>query len=126
MTLASAAEGLAKLLMKPEDHTSEFGDAEVESMKKAIQAWKGNKGLKARVLDEVSHFGKKSVSKFMRKLAEQGALESRHEDAWSSVRNKVMHGNLVAPWSSKEEDEQIIALAELVHVLTRIMAGVNG
>lgn len=126
MTLASTAEGLAKLLMKPEDHASEYKQAEIEGVKEAIQAWKGNKDLKARVLDEVSHVGKKSISKFMRKLEKLGALESRHGDAWDSVRNKVMHGNLVAPWSSKEEDEQIIALGELVHALTRIMAGVNG
>ena len=126
MTLASTAEGLAKLLMKPEDQSCEFTEAEIECMKKAIQARKGNKDLKARVLDEVSHLGKKSIGKFMRDLAKQGVLESKHEAAWSSVRNKVMHGNLVSPWSTDEEDEQIMALGELVHILTRKLAGVNG
>jgi hypothetical protein len=33
-----------------------------------------------------------------------------------------MHSNLIMPWSTKQEDEHSIALAELVHTLTREIA----
>jgi hypothetical protein len=36
-----------------------------------------------------------------------------------------MHGNLVLPWSTQEEDERVIALAEMVHILTREITGVS-
>ena len=41
------------------------------------------------------------------------------------MRNSVMHGNLVLPWSTQEEDERVIALAEMVHILTREITGVS-
>jgi hypothetical protein len=125
MTLASAAEGIAKLLMKPEDEASEFDESDIGGLKKAIQAWQGNSGLKDRALSEVSRLGKKGVGKYLRDLVKRNIVESKHADAWNAVRNKVMHGNLVSPWSTEEEDEQIIALGELVHILTRVLAGAN-
>jgi hypothetical protein len=36
-----------------------------------------------------------------------------------------MHGNLVLPWSTQEEDERVIVLAEMVHILTREITGVS-
>ncbi len=125
MTLASAAEGVCKLLMKPEDQASEFTETDIKSMKKAICLWKGNKALKERTLQEVTRLGRKGAGKFMRDLVKKGVLESKHEAAWNAVRYKVMHGNLINPWSTEEEDQQIIALAELVHTLTRKLAGVS-
>lgn len=125
MTLASAAEGIAKLLMKPDDEVSEFDERDIEDLKKAIQTWQGNSGLKDRALNEVSRLGKKGVGKYLRDLVKQNTVEPKHADAWNAVRNKVMHGNLVSPWSTEEEDEQIIALGELVHILTRVLVGAN-
>ena len=69
--------------------------------------------------------GTTGAGKFMRDLVKKGVLESKHEAAWNAVRYKVMHGNLINPWSTEEEDQQIIALAELVHTLTRKLAGVS-
>jgi hypothetical protein len=125
LTLAGAAEGVAKLLMKPEDRASEFSDDKIESMKEAIRAWKGSKNLKQRVLNDVSRLKDKSVGKFLHDLVKRGVLEAEQETAWKAMRNKVMHGNLVLPWSTADEDAQVIALAELVHDLTRELAGVS-
>jgi hypothetical protein len=125
LTLASAAEALAKMLMRPEDQQAEFPAADLRSIKEAVSAWKGDKQVKSRVLNSISLLGRKSVAAFLRDLVKGGAIELRHEDAWNKVRNNVMHGNLVMPWSSKEEDENIIALAELVHTLTREIAKVS-
>jgi hypothetical protein len=125
LTLASAAEGLAKLLLGSKKQEAEFSAADVEEIKKVISAWKGDKKLKTRVLNSIAYMSEKTVGKFLGGLAKQQVIETRHESAWKSVRNRVMHGHLTVPWSTKEEDEHIISLAELVHTLTREIAGVG-
>lgn len=77
------------------------------------------------VLDSIAFQSKSSVSAFLRKLVRRKVIEQRHEDSWKKVRNSVMHGNLVLPWSTQEEDERVIALAEIVHSLTREIAGAS-
>jgi hypothetical protein len=77
------------------------------------------------MFSSIAYLGDKSVGKFMTELGKRGVLESQHQIAWKTVRNKVMHGNLVSPWGTKEEDEHIIALGDLVHRLTRELIGAN-
>ena len=125
LTLASAAEALAKMLMQPEDQQAEFPAADLKSIKKTVSAWKGDEQVRSRVLNSIGFLSRKNVAAFLRDLVKRGAIERRHEEAWDKMRNNVMHGNLVMPWSSQEEDENIIALAELVHTLTRKIAGVS-
>lgn len=125
LTLASAAEALAKMLMRPEDQQAEFPAADLKSIKKTVSDWKGAEEVRSRVLNSIGFLSRKSVAAFLRDLVKRGVIERRHEEAWDKVRNNVMHGNLVMPWSSQEEDENIIALAEVVHTLTREIAGVG-
>ena len=125
MTLASVAEGLARALMTPDDRTSDFTESEIQNLKDTIQSWQGSDELKARMFSSIAYLGDKSVGKFMTELGKRGVLESQHQIAWKTVRNKVMHGNLVSPWGTKEEDEHIIALGDLVHRLTRELIGAN-
>lgn len=125
LTLASAAEALAKMLMRPEDQLAEFPAADLKSIKKTVSAWKGDKQLRLRVLNSIGRLSKKNVAAFLRDLVKRGVIDRRHEKAWDKVRNNVMHGNLIMPWSSQEEDENIIALVELVHTLAREIAGVS-
>ena len=94
MTLASAGEGLAKLLMRP-----------AQQDKKILS----------------SH--RRGITGYFRKLVERGALQESNAQAWSAVRNEVMHGNLVSPWATEQEDKHIIALANLVHRLTHELIG---
>jgi hypothetical protein len=95
----------------------------LKSIEKTVSAWKGDEQLRSRVLYSISLLSRKNVAAFLRDLVKRGAIERRHKDAWGKVRNNVMHGNLVMPWSNQEEDENIIALTELVHTLTREIAG---
>ncbi len=125
LTLASVAEGIAKMLMLPEDENAEIPAAELESIRAVVSAWKGDERVRSRVLDSIGFMSKSSVAAFLRKLVRRKVIEQRHEDAWKKVRNSVMHGNLVLPWSTQEEDERVIALAEMVHCLTREIAGVS-
>ncbi|UWZ85254.1 hypothetical protein [Occallatibacter riparius] len=125
LTLASAAEALAKMLMRPEDQQTEFPASDLRSIKKTVSAWKGDENLRSRILSAIGLLSRRSVASFLRELANRGIIESRQAAAWNRMRNDVMHGNLVVPWSSQQEDETIIALAELVHTLTREIAGVG-
>lgn len=125
LTLASVAEGIAKMLMRPEDESAEIPPAELESIRAVVSAWRGDKQVRSRILDSIGFMSKSSVPAFLRKLVRKNVIEQRHEDAWKKVRNSVMHGNLVFPWSTQEEDEKVIALAEMVHSLTREIAGVR-
>ncbi len=118
LTLASTAEGIAKMLMQPEDQASAFDKNEIDSIKDHIEAWKGNKVLRGQILGSVGYASKRSIGKYLKDLVQRGVLEVSAERAWSSVRNVVMHENLISPWATKEEDERLRDLARLVHQLT--------
>jgi hypothetical protein len=45
LTLASAGEGLAKMLMRPADQRSDFTEKDLESLKKTVTEWEGDKRL---------------------------------------------------------------------------------
>jgi hypothetical protein len=79
MTLASAAEGILRLL-RPET---------------------------------------RKVDNYMKKLVQSGILVDDNQQSWTAVRHAVMHGKLVSPWPTEEEDKRILDLADLVHRLTR-------
>ena len=126
MTLASAAEGLARLLMTPAERKPEFAKTDIKSIKATIEAWQGNEELKNRVLGWFSFFGEKSVPKYLRDLVGRGVLTTDNERDWSAVRNAVMHGTLVSPWATQEEDKRIRSLADLIHRLTRELIAQGG
>jgi hypothetical protein len=118
MTLASAAEGLAKMLMRPEDRRSEFTDTDVDDLRQLISNWNGCTKLKSRVLGWFTWLGETSVTSYLRLLVKRGVLNTENQQAWADLRNAVMHGNLVSPWGTKEEDAHFSALVGLVHNLT--------
>jgi hypothetical protein len=128
MTLASAAEGLAKMLMRPDERRSDFTEQDIESLKTNVATWKGDEGLRNRVLADIARASERSVGRYLRDLRQRGILEIRNERAWSAVRHAVMHGNLVSPWATEEEDKRLRDLADLVHRLTRklIREGADG
>ena len=119
MTLASTGEGLAKMLMGPHETRSDFAEADINNLRQHIEKWAGNKDLRSRLVSDVERAGTRTVGKFLRDLVRRGTLEARHANAWSDVRNEVMHGNMVSPWSTVEEEKRLEDLADLVHLLTR-------
>ena len=119
LTLASVGEGLAKMLMRPEEQKSDFKEKDIESLKAAVEGWEGEKRLRDRILADIARTGERTIGKYLRDLVQRGVLKHNSERAWSSVRHSVMHGNLVTPWSTEEEDRRLLDLADLVHFLTR-------
>jgi hypothetical protein len=81
LTLASAGEGLVRMLMP-----------------------RGKNG---------------KVDNYMKKLVQRGVLLNENQRSWTTVRHAVMHGKLISPWATEEEDKRILDLADLVHRLTR-------
>lgn len=119
LTLAGAAEALANGLMTDDDRRSEFSDEVLASMKKQIEAWKDDPGLRGRMLSNLGMVSKRSVVAFMRQLGKAGTVEAVHVQTWYEIRNSVMHGNLVEPWSSEEGDARLHQMLSLLHALTR-------
>jgi hypothetical protein len=119
LTLASAAEGLAKMLMRPTERRSDFTEKDIESLKTTLASWKGDEELRDRIVREISRAGERSIGRYLRDLVQRGIVKESNEHAWSSVRHAVMHGNLVSPWATEEEDKRLLDLADLVHRLTR-------
>ncbi len=62
---------------------------------------------------------KPKVENFLKSLVSEGVVTEVHRRAWSRVRNEVMHGTLLPLWSTREEEDRIQSLAELVRLLTR-------
>ncbi|MDD2903310.1 MAG: hypothetical protein PHU44_12835 [Syntrophales bacterium] len=119
LTLASVVEGLAKMLMQPAEKKSDFPKEEIERIKKTVAEWKGHERLRSRILGEIERASERSISSYLRDLVHRGVLKQSNERAWSSIRHNVMHGNLVIPWATEEEDKRVLDLADLVHRLTR-------
>ncbi len=62
----------------------------------------------------------------LRQLRDTEWITADNLKAWNTVRNDVMHGALVSPYSSAEDDALLLNLANLFHALTRrILAGVD-
>jgi hypothetical protein len=116
MTLASAIEGVTKLLTMGEERKSEFEPQAIKDMKKHIEAWPGDAGLRQRILGFVGKL-EKGEGQILRELRDQGVIADDHVKAWRDVRNRVMHGELVSPWSDEELERRMHLLAELMHRL---------
>lgn len=59
------------------------------------------------------------IDTHLKTLVRQKVIGEEHQHSWTRVRHAVMHGHLVSPWGSEEEDQQINQLIDLVHRLTR-------
>jgi hypothetical protein len=51
------------------------------------------------MLNTLGAIRRQGILCFLRDLAAWGKVEADQVKAWSGVRNAVMHGNLVSPWS---------------------------
>lgn len=118
-TLASTAEGLARMLMAPGEERSDFPQGDLDGLLSHVSAWDGNKDLRDRVIAEVRRAGQRTIGRFLRDLVRAGIVEREGERAWAGIRHSVAHGNLVVPWATHESDQKLEALAGLVHSLTR-------
>ena len=116
--LASAIEGIAKILAKPEEMVSDFSSQDLDAIQKHIKSWKGPPEVRQRFLFEVSHLRKRTIGSYLGKLIQEKVISQDHLNAWTDIRHEVMHGGLGIPWPNESRDEKIEKLLELLHILT--------
>ena len=69
-------------------------------------------------MDAISRADEVSPDSALRDLASNGVGTSGQVASWRSVRNRVMHGEFVSAYSTEEDDQMIINLADLLRALT--------
>jgi hypothetical protein len=133
LTYASAAEGLVNLIFPRGSRRTDIAafeianlETEVDKFKKYIDLWTGDTRLKNPAKAAASHIIETSVAIGLRQLRDDGWVSADQYKAWSTLRNDVMHGRLVSPYSSAEDDKRLLDLSGLLHALTRrIIASVD-
>lgn len=119
MTLASSIEGLARLLV-PRGTLRPDADAEaLQSLIDHLNAWQGSQRLKDAARSFVGNLDQVAVPRALQTLAQSGVCAPEQVAAWRKVRNSVMHGELISPYSSEEDDRLLVQLADLMRALTR-------
>ncbi len=118
MTLSSIVEGIVKMLADPDQLKSDYDPGAIDNLKSHIKQWKGDNNLQSRTIGFLEFAKEKGIKSFLKSLCKSGVLDAEHERAWSSVRNQVMHGNLVSPWLDEETEKRLKNITELVHRLS--------
>lgn len=126
LTYASAVEGVMKLLGLMQLPRIDMDNEQIEELSKTIQefkayvdAWKGDPRPIQPAKNAADRMLRPSAAIALRHLKAERWVTSDEYNAWDKMRNKVMHGNLVSPYSSAEDDKLLINLAQLLHRLTR-------
>jgi len=121
LTIASSIEGLVWMLVP---YGAKRGDADTASTKalcEHIANWGGDKRLKKIATNALLRDEQLAAARALRNLAACGFVREEGVQAWDRVRNKVMHGNLVSPYSSEEDDGVLMNMAGLLHALTLLI-----
>lgn len=120
LSLASAIEGISKLMLSESEMRSSYSDDDLESIKEHVAAWQGNRDLKGRMLNSVEFVRSKGITSSLRFMADEGVISRDHLEAWKTVRNQVMHGSLISPWRDQETDRKMRLLIELLHRVSKV------
>jgi hypothetical protein len=120
MTLASTVEGIVKMMFSESERESDYDDSVVDSLKSVVKNWTGNSSLRSRVLNYIGGFKTKGINNMLKSLVGGDGITSEQADAWIKLRNSSMHGDMVMPWSDKEQDARIENLVELTHRLCEV------
>jgi hypothetical protein len=127
LTFASANEALVRILGSLQGAgESEEASAAVlsawtkgsDELSRHIEGWAGDDGLKRRAIGALIP-RPKGTAKTLRELRAVGVIQARHLSAWNDLRHAVMHGGLISAYSTKEEDEKLLLLADMLRALTR-------
>ena len=119
LTLASSIEALVYMLGRVgKARGGDTEDAARQQLVDYITESTSNERLKKSAINAVNRASKISSVDHLRELMSSNVLTKRQYDAWYELRNSVMHGSLVSPYSTEEEDDKLLALLETLHVLT--------
>jgi hypothetical protein len=124
MTLASVIEGVTNLMFPAVESVSAENDevddweAAIRSLEAHVREWKGESKLRQRLMSSLQGARVKGVVQKLKSLVADNVVDKEHVDVWLSVRNSVMHGNLVSPWLTAELEKKLKLLVELTHRLS--------
>ncbi|SDF02516.1 hypothetical protein SAMN05216337_104291 [Bradyrhizobium brasilense] len=133
LTLASASEGLIKLL-RPTKPTASNKEKEMkernekEALIQVIEQSEASERLRGTATRAVRYFSfdSETTADSLRRLKGKSVVTSAQLAAWNQIRHSVMHGTLISPFSHEEEDKKLSDLVELVHALTRELVRTTG
>lgn len=126
LTFASSIEGLIRMLSPQGSKRADADHDAIASIAKHIRSWTNSEKPKETVVrlkniatNAVHRAAEATPRHVLTELCRAGVVSQFQVDAWAKIRNAVMHGSLVSPYSSEEDDALLLALAALLHALTR-------
>jgi len=122
MTLASVAEGITEMVAPTADRPSSHPSETIEDLRQRLLQWHGDEGLRSRALGFLSNVerARDGTHRVLSRMCTEGLLDDEQVAVWKSVRNRVMHGEMIAPWVDTELRQKIQILASLVHRLALV------
>ncbi len=126
LTFASSVEGLIRMLSPRGSKRADTDYEAAASLIGHIKTWRDpakskdtTDRLKSIATNAIHYAANTTPKHVLTRLCQAGVVTQFQLDAWEKVRNAVMHGDLVSPYSSEEDDALLLALAALLHSLTR-------
>ncbi|MDB5575698.1 MAG: hypothetical protein JWR80_874 [Bradyrhizobium sp.] len=128
LTFASSIEGVIRMIAPRGSRRGDADDDAIAAISAHIEAWTDTDParkkdvaaqLRRTAIGAVQRSREASPRYVLNHLRKGGAVTSFQIAAWERIRNEVMHGNLVSPYSSQEDDALLLALAGLLHALTQ-------
>jgi hypothetical protein len=129
LTFSSSIEALAKMISEESKSTTEPTKEELESKKAETEAMEalvkhiylgpGEARPKQIAVSAVRRDARITTIKALRRLKADGVITGKQLSSWEAIRHAVMHGSLVSPYSTEEEDARLLELAAMMHALTR-------
>lgn len=126
LAFASSIEGLIRMLSPRGSKRADADDAAIGSITEHIKNWRDPERpketvdrLKSIAVNSIRYAANTTPKHVLTQLCRAGVVTQFQFDAWEKIRNDVMHGELVSPYSSAEDDALLLALAALLHALTQ-------
>lgn len=119
MTFASSIEAIVKMLIPGDVAPTQAESEAIEALVRHIRSGPGDARMRESAIRAVRRTTQITVGRAIRDLRAATVISEEQVSAWQRLRNEVMHGNLISPYSSAEEDAELLALAAMMHALTR-------
>jgi hypothetical protein len=126
LTLASACEALGRRLKHIVPPPEPEMLREIDEVAAYLALGPGGERIQATLKGALKRLTERTAAKTLRELTVKQKISDDEFGAWTDIRNQVMHGSLVLPWSDEQEDRKIMSLVSLFHKLTREVAAVVG
>jgi hypothetical protein len=119
LTFASGIEAIIQMMV-PRGTKAVDADLEaIEAFVKYVKDGPGDMRLKNAAINALRRTAEITTTRAMRDLGTAGVITTEQVSAWRAIRNAVMHGSLVSPYSTEQDDGRILALASMMRALTR-------